>query len=154
MPQTDFLVDHVQICAPEELREVPELQERIARRAKELCEVRIGRQGYDSHDWLLAECELLRPVEFSVTEYEDEVRVHAGVLGFEADELKVAIEPRRVILHGKKHLAPELGNHVFYVEWVPDEIYKRIELPALVVPEQAVCTLRGGALEVNIRKQM
>jgi len=150
---TDFLVDHVQICTPEELRDLPELQGQIAKRAKELFEARGGARGYESRDWSQAERELLRPVEFTVIEYEDEVRVRAGVLGFEADELKLALEARRAIVRGRKCRDPELGNKIFYVEWSPNEIFTYIELPVEVIPGKAVCTLRSGVLELIAPKK-
>lgn len=151
--EIDSLTNHVPICAPEELRDLQDLWDRIARRAYELFEARGGGHGYDWRDWFQAESDLLRPVEFTVIESNDDVRVRAVVLGFEADELKLAIEPRRVIVHGKKRLIPELGNKVFYVEWAPDEIFKSIELPIAVIPEEAECTLRGGVLELVLPKR-
>jgi len=152
--ETESLIDHIPIYAATELWDLEsEVHDRIARRAKELFDAHGGKHGYDWRDWFRAEAELLRPLEFAITESEHELRVRAVVLGFDAEELKVGLDPTRVTVYGKKRLSPVFGNKVTFVEWAPDEIFKSIDLPAEVVPEKAECFLHSGVLELVASKK-
>lgn len=52
-----------------------------------------------------------------------------------------------MIIHGKKRQAAEQGEKNFYVDWIPDEIFRAVRLPAEVVPERATAELHAGVLE-------
>ena len=84
-------------CNPDDLRwEMQEVQLAIARRAYELFETRSCEHGHNWEDWFRAESELLRPVSVTMSESEYRISVRANVLGFEENELKVSIAPRRI----------------------------------------------------------
>jgi HSP20 family protein len=128
--------------------EVEQVRLAIARRAYELFEARGREHGHDWEDWLRAEAELLRPVSVSMWESEDRISVRASTLGFEQNDLRVSIEPRRITILGKKGVnATETeGGKVEYIDWCPDQILQLIDLTAEVMPEGAIVELQAGLL--------
>ena len=141
-------------CQPADLASRIQVREHIARRAFERFQARGCEHGRDWQDWLEAEAEFLRPVTVELQEDCDKIVVRAGVLGFQARELQAAVEPRRLIIAGKKDIVPETGDKVFYVDWSPDEILRVIELPADVVPASANAKLVAGVVEFTFAKKL
>ena len=140
---------------PEHLRwEMQGVQLAIARRAFELFETRGCEHGHDWEDWFRAESELLRPVSISMQESADRIDVCVNVLGFEENELRVSVEPRRISILGKKEAsATETeGGKVKYIDGVPDQILQFIDLATEVMPESAVVELQGGQLKFELHK--
>jgi HSP20 family molecular chaperone IbpA len=131
-----------------------QVQLAIARRAYELFEARGCEHGHDSEDWFLAESELLRPVSVSISESDDRISVRAHVLGFEENELRVSVEPRRLTILGKKETsATETeGGKIEYIDWVPDQILQLIDLATDVIPEGSVVELQAGLLKFELPK--
>jgi HSP20 family protein len=74
----------------------------IGHRAYELYEARGREHGHDLEDWFRAESELRWPGAANVVESSGAVTVTVEPSGFAAAEIKVGIEPRRVIIWGKK----------------------------------------------------
>jgi len=143
------------VTKPEDLRwEMQEVQLAIVRRAYALFEARGREHGHDWEDWFRAESELLRPVSISMQESADWISVRANVLGFEENDLKVSIEPRRISILGKKEAsATETeGGKVKYIDWVPDQILQFIDLATEVMPESAVVELQAGQLKFELHK--
>ena len=139
----------------EDLRwEMQEVQLAIARRAYELFEARACEHGHDWEDWFRAESELLRPVSVSMSESDDRISVRANVFGFEENELRVSIEPRRIMILGKKEvIATETeGGKLEYIDWYPDQILQFIDLATDVTPEGAVVELQSGLLKFELPK--
>lgn len=134
--------------------EIQHVQLDIARRAYELFEERGCEHGHDREDWFRAEAELLRPVSVSMSESDDRISVRANVLGFEGNELKIGVEPRRVTILGKKEMsATETeGGKIEYIDWVPDQILQLIDLATEVVPEGSVVELKAGLLKLELPK--
>jgi HSP20 family molecular chaperone IbpA len=98
-PATTWL----KLVEPETLLErISNRQESIARHAFELFEARGALFGRDLDDWFRAETELFHPVHLQITETDDTLAVYAEVPGFEAKELKVSVEPRRITINGKR----------------------------------------------------
>lgn len=144
-----------QRCDPEVLHQrVSEIRLAIARRAYELFEDRGGEPGRDWGDWLRAESELVRPVSVVVSETADRIVVHANVLGFCEDELKLAIEPFHVTIYGKKGMTitESEGGKVEYIDWSPDQICRVIALPNEIDPRAAGVKLDGGLLKFDLLK--
>jgi HSP20 family protein len=131
-----------------------ETQLEIARRAYELFEARGAEHGHDWEDWFRAESEVLRPISVAVTETEEQFRIRANVLGFDHNELKISVEPRRVTIFGKKKLGAieTEGGKVEHIDWYPDQILRTIELPSTVDPRGAVIGLRTGVLSFELPK--
>jgi HSP20 family protein len=135
-------------------RDVQQVQLAIARRAYELFETRGREHGHDWEDWFRAESELLRPVSVSMSESDDRISVRANVLGFEENELKVSLEPRRITILGKKEMSTTEteGGKIEYIDWVPDQIRQLIDLATDVIPEGSVVELQAGLLKFELPK--
>jgi HSP20 family protein len=134
--------------------EMHQVQLAIVRRAYELFEERSCEHGHDWEDWFRAESELLRPVSVSMSESDDRISVRANVLGFEGNELRVSVEPRRLTILGKKEASAteSEGGKVEYIDWCPDQILKLIDLAADVLPEGSVVELGAGVLKFELPK--
>jgi HSP20 family molecular chaperone IbpA len=140
---------------PEDLRaEMQQVELAIARRAHELFEARGYEHGHDWEDWFQAESEVLRPVSITMSESEDRITVRANVLGFEANELKVSVEPRRITILGEKAKAMSAmkseGSQPS--AWFTGQILQVIDLTTDVAAENAVIEWQGGLLKVELPK--
>ncbi len=126
----------------------------IAGRAYALFEGRGRSDGHALADWLQAESELLQPVPVEIEEQEKELIVRADVPGFRAEELELAVEPSRIMIHGEsrsKREQKEKGE-VVYSEQRATEISRSLALPAEVVPDQVNAVLKDGRLEITMAK--
>ena len=85
----------------------------IGRRAFEIFEGRGHVHGNDREDWHLAESELLTPVKFHVSESGEQLIARAEVSGFKRQDIKVGLEPNRLIISGKAELGEDhqAGKH-------------------------------------------
>lgn len=154
-PTAETSATFLQPCDPEKLRwEMQSVQLAIARRAFELFEKRNGEHGHDWEDWFQAESELLRPVSVATLEGGDRLSLRVNVLGFGETELLVGIEPKRVVILGKKEVVTTEteGGKIEYLDWYPDQILHVIDLPAEVDPEGAVVELQTGLLKFELPK--
>ncbi len=133
---------------PEKMRwDMQPAQLAIARRAFELFEKRNREHGHDWEDWFQAESELLRPVSITTLESADRLSLRANVFGFGEQELSVSIEPKRIVILGKKEAAPAETKAV---DWYPDQIMRVIDLPTEVDPDGAVVELQTGLLTFEL----
>ncbi len=138
---------------PEDLREeMQQMELAIARRAFELYEARSCEHGHDWEDWFRAESELLRPVSVTISESEDQVSVRANVLGFEANEVRVSIEPRRITILGEKAPSATNTERGQPSVWYPNQILQVVDLAADVAADNAVVEWQGGLLKIEVRK--
>ncbi len=126
------------------------IQDAIAHRAYELFEARGYQNGHDLEDWFRAESELLHPVKVKTWESEREVFVTAEIPGFRADEVKIGIEPRRVIIWGR--LGPEPGPTEAYPSRAPVALCHTLDLLAEVDSSKASATLTAGLLNLELPK--
>jgi len=143
------------VRGPESLHwQMQEVQLAIARRAYELFEARGREHGHDWEDWFRAESELLRPVSVSLSESDDRISVRANVFGFEANELSVGIEPRRLTILGKKETraTASQGSKVEYIDWCPDQTLSLIDLETEILPETSSVELDAGVLKFELPK--
>jgi HSP20 family molecular chaperone IbpA len=76
------------------------------------------------------------------------------VVGFEENELRIGIEPRRITILGKKgaNTTETEGGKVEYIDWCPDQILQFIDLTTEVIPECAVVDLQTGLLMLELPK--
>lgn len=125
----------------------------IARRAYELFEGRRSEHGHDWEDWFRAESELLTPVPVRVIETEGELKVRAEVPGFTDKEVEVRIEPRRLIICGKKQQTSgqDQGRAIRRVER-SHEIVRVVDLPHEIDPDKVRATLENEMLTITLRK--
>jgi HSP20 family protein len=126
------------------------IRDALARRAYELFEARGYEHGNDLEDWFRAESELLHPLKVKVWETDREVVVTAEVPGFRADEMKVGIEPQRVIISGRLESRPPRAG--VYPSRAPVALYHTLELPAEVDPPRAVARLVDGLFRLELPK--
>jgi len=54
---------------------------------------------------------LLRPVSIAVSEAGDRFSIRANVLGYQVNELKVSIEPKRIVILGRKQSSVKVKLH-------------------------------------------
>lgn len=123
----------------------------ISLRAYEFFDHRGRTHGFDLDDWLRAESELLHPVPVEVVEMADKIKVRAEVPGFIADDLRLCVEPRRVIVAGMNgsNGGYETGAAV-YSDRKPKQICRVIDLPAEVQTARAEFDLKDGVLELAL----
>jgi HSP20 family protein len=131
-----------------------EMHDMIARRAFELFEEGGRIFGRDLDNWLRAESELLHPVDISIEETDEGLRVEAEVPGFKPEELEVSVEPRRLTITGKREAAKEekKKGKTIYSERRAEQIMRVIDLPVEVSTENITATLKDGVLEFTLPK--
>jgi len=140
--------------APENLFErANNILNAISRRAYEIFEGNGRAFGRDLDDWFQAERELLHPVHVHVTESGDALEVKAEVPGFSEKELEINVEPRRLVITGKRETKKEeKKGKTLYSESCANQIMRMIDLPADVEAEKATATLKNGVLVLNLPK--
>jgi HSP20 family molecular chaperone IbpA len=142
----------LQPSKPEALQwDMQQVQLGIARRAYELFEARNREHGHDWEDWFQAESELLRPVSIAMSESADRFSVRANVLGLEADELRVSIEPTKITILGQKKLSAPEGQKAVS-DFYPDQVLRSIDIASEVDPDGAVVELEAGILKFELPK--
>jgi HSP20 family molecular chaperone IbpA len=120
----------------------------IAHRAYEFYEARGCEHGHDLEDWLRAETELQSRVNVNVTESAGLAIVHFELAGFAAGETKVVIEPRRIILWGKKEHPDQQESE----ETSHAAILRVVDLPYEIDSAKAAVTLKDGGFDVTLRR--
>jgi HSP20 family protein len=132
---------------------VNEMYNTIACRAFEIFDGRGRQEGYDRDDWVRAESELFHPAHLQVSETDDAFAVRAEVPGFQANELQVSLEPRRLTIVGRRQSpgSPHLGKTV-YADGCCDRIFRALDLPTDVDASKATATLKDGILDLALPK--
>jgi len=125
----------------------------IARRAFEIFEGRGCAHGNDREDWFLAESELLKPAKFHISESGDQLTARAEVPGFNSQEIKVSLEPRRLSISGKAEPREDhpSGKHSHSIRYA-QLMYRVIDLPCEVDLSKAKATFNDGTVEVVMPK--
>lgn len=118
----------------------------IAYRAYEMYEAHGRTHGHDLEDWFHAESDLTRPVSAEVHEWSDRLSVLAQMPGFDADSVKVGVEPRRVLIWATAGHAVQLSNG----DVLPPEVLRTVDLPAVIDPSRAEAALKDGVLEISL----
>jgi len=138
-------------------RRFQELRHAIARRAYDMFASRGFTHGHDLRDWLVAETELVRPISIEMSETETDLTVKAGLPGFDEKDIDVQVEPRRLFIAGDREQKSEQAQtdktRIVYSEWKSNRIYRTIDLPAEVDPENVKASLSNGVLEITMPKR-
>jgi HSP20 family molecular chaperone IbpA len=131
-----------------------EIQEIIARRAYEIYEYRARVPGHETEDWEQAESELLYPCRHALKESEDAFILHAELPGtFTADQLRISVEPRRLIVNGEQELSVLVGDsNGTHSELRSRQILRMHDLPADVDPSRATAIVKGNTVEIVLPK--
>src|SRR6516164_6560733 len=104
-PHSDTAMQHVKEAVlvkqtPGIFDRIEELHNSIARRAFEIFEGKGRWPGRELDDWLRAESEFIHPTHLEITESDNHLNIRAEVPGFNAKELEINIEPRRLTITG------------------------------------------------------
>lgn len=135
------------------LDQMKEFSQAISQRAYDFFETRGRELGHELEDWFRAESELLRHVPVEIEESDKHLTVRAETPGFSADDIKVSIEPRRLVISGKiEPTAEPKAEQTVYTERRPNGFCRTLNLPAEVDPAQAAATLKNGLLELMLPK--
>jgi HSP20 family protein len=130
-----------------------ELTQTVGRRAYDFFEARGREWGHELEDWFRAETELLRPVPVELSENDKQLTLRAEVPGFNAGEIKLSVEPRRLVLSGKTERATEEKTaETVYNERRSNQFCRALDLPAAIDPALAMATLKDGVLEITLPK--
>jgi HSP20 family protein len=125
----------------------------ISRRAYEIFEGNGFTSGGALRDWFQAERELLHPVHVNITESDDALDIKAEVPGFNEKELEINVEPRRLMISGKRETSKEeKKGKTVYSETCANHIMRLIDLPAEVETEKVTAALKNGVLELKLPK--
>src|SRR5512145_432079 len=113
--------------------QMKEFSQSVARRAYEYFEARGREFGHDLEDWFRAESELMRRVPVEIKEADGQITVRAEVPGFAADEIKVSVEPQRLVISGKSEKTTEENKEqTLLSEFRSDQFCRELMLPAEV----------------------
>jgi HSP20 family protein len=130
-----------------------EFTQSIASRAYEFFEARGRELGRDLEDWFRAESELMRRVPVEIKQDENQITVRAEVPGFAANEIKVSVEPKHLVISGKsEETIEEKEEQRVYSEFRANQFCRELTLPAEVDPAKATATLKDGILELILAK--
>lgn len=145
----------IKLVEPKTLIErISQIHEQIARRAFEIFQGDGGFWGHDLDNWFEAEAELLHPAHVNINESEGALTIEAEIPGFDAKDLQVSLEPRRLTISGKKETSKEdkKKGKTIYKEQCSSELLRVIDLPAEVDATKATATLKNGVLELSVPK--
>jgi HSP20 family protein len=133
--------------------QMKEFSQSVARRAYEYFEARGREFGHELEDWLRAESELMRRVPVEVKEADGQITVRAEVPGFAADEIKVSVEPQRLVISGKSEkTTEETKEQTLLSEFRSNQFCRELRLPAEVEPDKTTAVLKDGVLELAFAK--
>ncbi|HEX4950447.1 MAG TPA: Hsp20 family protein [Blastocatellia bacterium] len=133
------------------LSEMKDITTAIARRAYEFFEARGRELGHDIEDWFRAETELVRHVPVEIRDAGQQIVVHAEVPGFTANDLKISVTERQLLLSGKVEASTRTEQNV-YNERRTQQFYRIVTLPTNVDATNATAMLRNGVLELTLPK--
>ena len=132
-----------------------EIQNLIARRAYEQFERRGRVPGHEIEDWEQAETELLiYPCRHDLRESAEAIILRAELPGpFTADQLKVSVEARRLMVSGEKEINVLYGDAKgTHAELRSQHIFRVHDLPVDVKPSKATATLDSHAVQIVLPK--
>jgi HSP20 family protein len=133
--------------------QMKEFSQAVARRAYGYFEARGRKFGHDIEDWFRAESELMRRVPVEVKEADGKITVRAEVPGFAADEIKIGVEPKRLVISGKSEKTTEENKEqTLLSEFRSNQFCRELRLPAEVEPDKTTAVLKDGVLELVFAK--
>jgi HSP20 family protein len=126
----------------------------IARRPWELLGTAPRFFTREFEDWFKTEPELFRPVHLKLFETDEAVVARAEVPGFTEKELDINVEPWRLIITAKKEMKEEKEKKegVSAYKEKRNQIYRSVNLPVEIRPDDVKATLKNGVLELTMPK--
>jgi HSP20 family molecular chaperone IbpA len=132
---------------------IEEINELIRLRAFELFASKGFNHGQHFEDWHCAESEILHPCPLDLAETETEFLLRANVSGFTENELEIHVEPRRIVINGRRQEAVEgTEGKLVYSERRANHIFRVLDLPASVELNEVKAVLSDGVLELTLSK--
>jgi HSP20 family molecular chaperone IbpA len=101
-------------------------------------------------DWLEHEAERLRPIHISLSESSTALAVRADVPGVKEDELRIKVQPDRVMITRKPAITKRSG--IDFSVSCPTETSRVIELPSPVTVNKVRIAVKDGVLELDLAK--
>ena len=133
--------------------QMKEFSQSVARRAYGYFEARGREFGHDLEDWFRAESELKRRVPVEVKEADGQITVRAEIPGFASDEIKISVEPKRLVISGKSEKpTEEKKEQTLLSEFRSNQFCRELRLPAEVEPDKTTAVLKDGVLELVFAK--
>jgi HSP20 family molecular chaperone IbpA len=123
-----------------------EITDAVARRAYEIFERRGRADGHHEEDWRQAESELVFPLTVTVSDAGPCLTVEAAVPGFDACDVEVCVEPRRVTIAGQRRSGEAVGAACGV------RMYRTVELPEDVDVCDVIAAVEEGVVAVTLRK--
>lgn len=133
------------------LQRAAELRELIARRAYDLFSESGFTHGHHLEDWLRAESEFLTPAPVELVESQDAITVKSALPGFDAKDIEVHIEPKRLFISCQQFEASAWGKDIG-AEQCLKRMFRSLDLPAQIDPERVSATFSNGELQVDLPK--
>jgi HSP20 family protein len=131
--------------------QMKEFSQSVARRAYEYFEARGREFGHDLEDWFRAESELMRRVPVEVKEADGQITVRAEVPGFAPNEIKISVEPQKLVISGKSEKTTE-KEQTLISEFRSNQFCRELRLPAEVELDKTTAVLKDGVLELVFAK--
>ncbi len=122
-----------------------EIRDAVARRAYEIFERRGRADGHHEEDWRQAESEVLFPLAVTVADAGECLTVAAAAPGFDACDVEVCVEPRRVTIAGRRRADAAGAEH-------RTRMFRAVELPEDVVICDVLAAVEDGVVAVTLRK--
>jgi HSP20 family protein len=133
--------------------QMKDLTQSVAQRAYQFFEARGREFGHDLEDWFRAETEVTRRVPVEIRETETQLIVRAEIPGYSANDIKVSVEPKRLIISAKSETqTEEKKEEKVYSEFHSNQFFRDLSLPVEVDPTQTNATLKDGVLELSFVK--
>ncbi len=141
------------VDVPSLLHRMKQIYEKISRRAHDLFESRGHAHGHDVDDWLRAESELLCAVPIEIHESEEQLIVRADMPGFNAADIKVAVESQRVFISATKdRRSDQRDEKTVQTEEHSERVFRMIDLPSRVDSSKVTARLKDQTLQVMLTK--
>jgi len=142
-----------QSVADDFVERIQQTYDSIARRAFEIFDHNGRWSGRELEHWFRAESELLHPVHLEIEESDEDLIVRAEVPGFNAKEIEIQLEPRKLTIAGQQEAQEESKKgKTIYSERCAREILRVVHLPAEVDSAKVSAILKDGVLTIELPK--
>jgi HSP20 family protein len=141
--------------APEPLlKELKDTFEEIRKRAFELFERRGSAPGGELDDWIQAERDLFWIPRAELNETDTGFKIHVGVPGMDAKNLKVTAQSGEILVRGNAGRRIEKrGKGVYYSEFGEKSLFRRFEVPDSIDLDRVTASVENGMLTVTAPKK-
>lgn len=136
-------------------QQIHDFRHRIAQRAFDLCSERGWIHGHDLDDWFRAEAEILTPAAVEIVDNGEEYNAEVEVPGFREQDLDILCDTNRVLIRGNTERSSrqkDQNGRILYSDRQSNLIFRVIELPQEVKPEECEAVVHDGVLNLTLPK--